>query len=432
MDWKNTYKVKLKNSDEIVNMIDDGWVCFTDIATAAPTGILSAIGKASEKGRKKNLKWNTLLDLGRASWMDEKSGIRNTTWFSGGGARKAVNAGIADVMPCCYRDIPSLIDKYVDVDAFIVTVSPMDQFGYFSTGVTASNCEMLIKKAKHIIVEVNSAMPRVTSAPMIHISQVDALCEYYQELPIIPPAQIDEISGKIGQLIADEIPDGATIQLGIGAIPEAVGLALKEKKDLGIHTELLTDSMIELIECGAVTNKKKPIHTGKTVATFAFGSKRIYEYLNDNPSVELLPVNYVNNPEVIRQHPNFISVNGGLEVDFWGQVCAESIGTRHFSGTGGQADYVRGAIESEGGKSFIAFPSTAQGGAVSRIKSTLTPGAVVTTSKNDVDYIVTEYGVAKLRGKNLRERTEALIAIAHPKFRDGLRKEAIERHILAD
>ena len=432
MDWKNLYKTKLACPDDIAEMIGDGWVCFTDIATAAPNVLLSAIGKAAAKGIKKNLKWNTLLDMGHAPWMDENSGIRNTTWFSGGGARKAVNAGIADVMPCCYRDIPSLIKKYVPVDAFIVTVSPMDKFGYFSTGITASNCETLIEKAKHIFLEVNPEMPRVTSAPMIHISQVDALCEYSQELPIIPPAQIDEISGKIGQLIADEIPDGATIQLGIGAIPEAVGLALKDKKDLGIHTELLTDSMIELIECGAVTNKKKPIHTGKTVATFSFGSKRIYEYLNDNPSVEILPVDYVNNPEVIRQHPNFISVNGALEVDFWGQVCAESIGTKHFSGTGGQADYVRGAIESEGGKSFIAFPSTAQGGAVSRIKSTLTPGAVVTTGKNDVDCIVTEYGVAKLRGKNLRERTEALIAIAHPKFRDELREAAKERHILAD
>ena len=273
-------------------------------------------------------------------------------------------------------------------------------------------------------------MPRSLSAPVIHLSQVTALCECDYPLPVSAPPVVDEVSALIGGAIADEVPDGATLQLGIGAVPDAVGMALKDKHDLGIHTELLTDSMIELIECGAITNARKPIHRGKSVATFAFGSKRIYDYIDDNPAVELLPVDYVNDPKVIARHPDFISVNAAVEVDFFGQVCAESLGSRHLSGTGGQVDYVRGAVESDGGKSFIAFPSTARGGEVSRIRPTLTPGSIVTTSKNDVDYIVTEYGIAHLRGRTLSQRTRALIAIAHPKFRDELTFEAKKAGIL--
>ena len=223
--------------------------------------------------------------------------------------------------------------------------------------------------------------------------------------------------------------DIGSLQLGIGAIPEAVGQALRGKHDLGIHTELLTDSMIDLIQCGAVTNRKKPIHTGRTVATLSYGSQKMYDYIHDNPTVQLMPVSYVNDPAVIARHPNFISVNSAVEVDFYGQVCAESIGSSHISGTGGQADFVRGATRSKGGKSFIALPSTAGKGTVSRIRPVLTEGAVVTTSKNDVDYIVTEYGVAKLRGKTLSQRTKALIEIAHPDFRDELREQARRMHI---
>ena len=265
---------------------------------------------------------------------------------------------------------------------------------------------------------------------MVHISQVTALCESDVALPVMPPAKIDEVSKKIGDFIAEEVPDGATLQLGIGAVPDAVGLALKDKHDLGIHTELFTDSMVELIECGAVTNMRKPLYQSKTVATLAFGSERMYDFIDDNPAFVLLPVNVVNDPAVIAQHPDFISVNAALEVDFFGQVCAESIGTRHVSGSGGQVDYVRGATQSKGGKSFIAFPSTAKNGTISRIKPTLTPGSIVTTSKNDVDYIVTEYGMAKLRGKTLSERTKSLIAIAHPDFRDELTREAKKQNIL--
>ena len=247
---------------------------------------------------------------------------------------------------------------------------------------------------------------------------------------MLPAPKLDEVSLTIGGYIAERIPDGACIQLGIGAIPDATGMALKAKHDLGIHTEMFTDSMVELIECGAVNNSKKQIHVGQSVTTFAFGSKRMYDFIDDNPGIAILPVDYVNDPAVICRNDNMISINAALEVDLWGQVCAESVGTKHMSGTGGQVDYVRGACQSKGGKSFIAFSSTAKGGTISKVKPILTPGAVVTTSKNDVDYIVTEYGVAHLRGESLASRARQLIAIAHPDFRDELRFEAKKRGIL--
>ena len=243
------------------------------------------------------------------------------------------------------------------------------------------------------------------------------------------PAKIDPVSETIGNIIAEQIPDGACIQLGIGAIPDATGMALKSKHDLGIHTELFTDSMVELIECGAVNNSRKQIHRGQTVTTFAYGSQRIYDYIDDNPAIAILPVDYVNDPAVICQNDNMISINSAIEVDLFGQVCAESIGTKHMSGSGGQIDFVRGACQSKGGKSFIAFASTTKG-TISKICASLTPGAVCTTSKNDVDYVVTEYGIAHLRGQSLASRARQLISIAHPDFRDELLFEAKKRGIM--
>ncbi len=426
------YAEKKKDAAEIAAMFPDGANLMTDIALSEPKSLLEALAAGPESEKKRNLTVYTILDIYPMSWYqeDRREDIRGVTWFSGGGAASAVNAGFADVMPCYYRDIPSLIAQNPQINILCLSVSPMDSHGYFSMGCTTSASAELLERADCIILEVNKQMPRSLSSPLIHISQVTALCEADYPLPVSGTAVIDEISKAIGGYIAEEIPDGATIQLGIGAVPDAVGMALKEKHHLGIHTEMFTDSMVELIECGAVDNSLKPIHRGRSVTTFAYGSKRIYDYIDDNPAMEILPVNYVNDPKVIAQHPNFISVNAAVEVDFFGQVCAESLGTRHISGTGGQVDYVRGAVESDGGKSFIAFPSTAAKGTVSRIAPTLSEGAIVTTSKNDVDHIVTEYGVAKLRGKTLSQRTKALIAIAHPKFREELTFAAKKRNII--
>ncbi len=432
MDYTAVYQKKRMTPEEIAAQIRPGWSCCTDIAAAIPTGILDSLGAWAESGEGGACTLHTMLDLAPLTCLGQKAArsITPVSWFSGGGLRNAVNDGRCDIMPCYYRDMPGLFREHVEVDAFLATVSPMDKHGWFSTGATGSNSLALMRKAKHIYIEVNPHMPRALSAPAIHISQVTALCENDAPLPVMPPVEIDPVSSTIGGLIAEEVPNGATLQLGIGAVPEAVGLALKDKRDLGIHTELFTDSMVELIERGAVSNNNKPLNRGKTVATLAFGSQRIYDFIDDNPAFLMLPVDYVNDPAVIARHPDFISVNAALEVDFFGQVCAESMGTRHVSGTGGQADYVRGAVQSKGGKSFIAFPSTARQGTVSRIVPTLTPGAVVTTSKNDVDYIVTEYGLAKLRGRTLSQRTRALISIAHPKFRDELTYQAKKRNTL--
>lgn len=418
--------------EQIADQVQDNWVLAMDIAGAIPTTLANALTKASTEGKFKNVKMHTLLDITPLDFLkpDYEGEIHPISWFSGGGLRKAVNAGKADIMPGYYRDWPQLFDQYIELDAIYLHVSPMDKHGYFSMPLAGSVSQVLLDKAKKVYLQVNNNMPRSLYSTLIHISKIDGICEADDKLPILPPAKIDETSETIGGYITELIPDGATLQLGIGAVPEAVGYALKDKKDLGIHTELFTDAMVELIESGAVTNMRKPVHRGKTVATLAFGSQRMYDFIDDNRSFMLLPVDQVNDPAVVAQLPDFMSINAALEVDFFGQVCSESLGTSHISGSGGQADYVRGATQSKGGKSFIAMPSTAAGGKVSRIKPFLTPGAIVTTHKNDVDYIVTEYGLAKLRGKTLGERTRALIDIAHPDFREELEDEAKKRKIL--
>ncbi|WMJ85241.1 acetyl-CoA hydrolase/transferase C-terminal domain-containing protein [Oscillospiraceae bacterium MB24-C1] len=299
----------------------------------------------------------------------------------------------------------------------------MDRHGYFSFGLVASECVELVSRAKYVFLEVNRNMPRLFGNNIIHISQATAICEHDAPISTLSPPLVTEKDKTIGQLIAQYISDGSTIQLGIGGVPSAVANCLYDKKDLGIHTELFMDSMVDLIEAGVVTNLKKSINTGKTVAAFAWGSQRMYDFLHNNVSVEMMPVSYVNNPYTIAQIENFVSVNSCLEVDLLGQVCAESIGSIHFSGSGGQVDFVRGCNMSLGGKSFIAMPSTAKNNTISKIKPILTPGAAVTTGKNDVDYIVTEYGVAHLRGRTAGERAKELIKIAHPKFQEELLHE---------
>ncbi|MBP3816240.1 MAG: 4-hydroxybutyrate--acetyl-CoA CoA transferase [Firmicutes bacterium] len=427
------YKEKLRTPIEIAKSIPPGTEMFTDSGLSQPREIGFAMKEAAKEGAISGITVHTILDLYPAPWYDQECAdrIHGVSWFSGGNARASVRRNQADIMPCRYAEMAELLALNPQIDCLCIAVSPMDQDGYFTSGLTSALSGDFIKtNAKTIILEVNKKMPRSVTGNKIHISQVDMFCECDYDLPVQGDTEIDEISKTIGALIAEETPNGATLQLGIGAIPESVGLALKNHKDLGIHTELFTDSMIELLECGAVTNELKPIHKGKTVATFAFGSKRLYDYIADNPLVELLPVNYVNNPEVIAQHPNFLSVNSAIEVDFFGQVCAESVGTKHVSGSGGQWEYVRGTTRSKGGKSFIAFSSTAGDGKISRIMPTLTPGAQITTGKNDVDHIVTEYGIAKLRGKTLSQRTKELIRIAHPDFRDMLTFEAKKLGIL--
>lgn len=432
-DYKALYHSKLTSTEEVAKQIQSGWLLGMDCGPSHPDGLVTAIAEKIAQTDTTDVKVQFMLDTYSYPFLESDALLGKLTgysWFSSGGARKAVNGGWADVLPAYYRDIPGHIRREYAFDAVCLSVSPMDSHGYFSLGVAASILPAMLSKTKRVYVEVNKHQPRALSAPQLHISQVDAIVENHHPLPVLPPVQLDEKSITIGNIIAEQIPDGACIQLGIGAIPDATGMALKTKKDLGIHTEMFTDSMVELLECGAVNNSKKQIHQGKSVTTFAYGSQRIYDFINNNPAMEILPVDYVNDPNVIAKNDNMISINAALEVDFFGQVCAESVGTKHMSGTGGQVDYVRGACQSKGGKSFIAFTSTAKDDTISKIKPILSPGAIVTTSKNDVDYIVTEYGLAHLRGKSLGERTRQLIAIAHPNFRDELTFEAKKRGIL--
>ena len=431
-DFNQLYRSKLTTAEELARRAQSGWVIGMDAGPAQTPAIISAIARRVREDDLSGLKVHTLLDVYPYEFYADDSlagKMTGCSWFSSAGARKAINGGYGDFIPAYYRDIPGLMAGY-EFDAYCVAVSPMDKHGYFSLGLTSSCCEALFDRSKRIFVEVNENMPRAVACMQLHVSQVDAIIENNIPLPELPKSTLDETSIIIGNLIAEQIPDGSCIQLGIGAIPDATGMALKSKHDLGIHTEMFVDSMVELIECGAVNNSKKQIHRGKSVTTFAYGSKRIYDYIDDNPAIELLPVNYVNDPNVICKNDNMVSINAALEVDLWGQVCAESVGTKHMSGSGGQIDYVRGACQSKGGMSFIAFSSTAKNGTISKIRPILTPGAVCTTSKNDVDCIVTEYGIAKLRGKSLGERAKQLIEIAHPDFRDELRFEAKKRGMM--
>lgn len=432
-DFKEMYAQKLMSAEDAAGRVESGWLIGMDAGPSQTPAIMSAIAKRAYADELSRVTVQAMLDVYPLEFYADSSlngKLNGLSWFSSTGARKAVAGGWADYLPNYYRDIPGIIRSRYDYDAVCVSVSPMDCHGWFSTGATASYLAAMLDKTKRVFVEVNEHQPRAVCGLQIHISQIDCIVENSFPLPVLPENGPDEVSLAIGSIIADEISDGACIQLGIGAIPDATGMALRSKHDLGIHTEMFTDSMVELINCGAVNNSKKQIHRGKSVTTFAFGSKRIYDFIDDNPGIEILPVEYVNNPNVICQNDNVISINSAVEVDLWGQVCAESVGAKHLSGTGGQVDYVRGACQSRGGKSFIAFASTAKGGTVSKIQPILTPGGICTTSKNDVDCVVTEYGIARLRGRSLSERAKQLIAIAHPDFRDMLSFEAKKRGMM--
>lgn len=426
------YQSKLRTADEIAATIQPNTICATSTGTAEPVGITAAIGRHVREHNISGVIHHQTMSIHPSSFFDPAlNGKYNAvSWFSTEYGRKAFAEGRAEMLPTFFRDGPKVYADYIDVDVFYATVSPMDEHGYFSLGTSCAEAMTLLQKAKRCFLEVNENMPRTFGNNAVHISQVTMLCRNDVPLTTAGSTKIDDVSRAIGELIAERIVDGSTIQLGIGAVPDAVGSLLKGKRNLGIHTELFTDSMMELIECGAVTNSTKKTNRFKSVTTFAHGSQRMYEFLNNNVGVEFHPVDYTNDPAVIAQNDNFVSVNACLEVDFWGQVASESIGLRHYSGTGGQVDFVQGAIASKNGQSFLTLPSTAKGGTISRIVPMLKAGTIVSTTKNDVDNIVTEYGVAKLRGRTISQRVKALIEIAHPDFRDQLRFEARKMNLI--
>jgi acyl-CoA hydrolase len=357
--------------------------------------------------------------------------FRHNSLFVGPADRKAIGEGRADYIPVFLYEIPGLFySGIIDLDVALLHLSPPDDYGYMSLGVECLASKAAAECAKRVVAEVNDRMPRTLGDAFIHISQVDKVVEISRELPELVIKDLTEVEEKIGGNIAKLVEDGSTIQLGIGGIPNAALKAMYDKKDLGIHTEMVSDAIIEAMEKGVVTGAKKTLHPNKAVATFIFGSKKAYEFANDNPAFEVHPVDYTNHPSIVAKNDKMVAINSAIEVDLTGQVCSDSIGTRIYSGFGGQVDFIRGAAQSKGGKPIIALPATTKDGETSKIVPYLKQGGGVVTTRADVHYVVSEYGVAYLHGKNLRQRAAALINIAAPKFRDDLEKEAKKRKLI--
>jgi len=371
-----------------------------------------------------------LLTLGPAPYVraEFQARFRHTAFFIGSNTREAVQAGRADFMPIFLSEIPRLIrSRRLRVDVVLLQVTPPDRHGQMSLGISVDVMRAAVDSADLVIAEVNPLMPRTFGDSMIRVDDVDWLVPV--ETPILehPLEPLDEVSVAIGRHVASLIPNGATLQTGIGKLPHAVMCALHQREDLGIHTEMLSDSVLELIEAGVITGRKKTLMRGKIVTSFVMGTKRLYDFVHDNPCVELWPSDFTNDPLVIAQNENMVAINSALAVDLTGQVAADTLGGRFFSGIGGQVDFIRGAARSSGGKPIICMPSTADDGRLSRIQATLEAGAGVVTSRGDVHYVVTEYGIADLWGKTIRQRATALIEIAHPDFRRELMDAAKAR-----
>ncbi len=418
----NLFSKKLKSAEEIAAQIPSGAVCASADAFGEPAAIVEALAARVLAGEIEGIEHNLLLASRPWSYLKEEFAGKFThnSWFTSGASRAAVQSGRADFTPVNYSDVPLFWREYKKPDVAYMMVSPMDEHGYFSFGLSASENRAIIDRAEKVFLEVNKFMPRTLGDNFVHISEVTAICENHQALPELAAPPLSEKDRQIGALIAERIPNGATIQLGIGAMPNAVGSYLLERQNLGIHTEMLVDSMVDLLKAGVVTNRYKATDRLASVTAFAMGSQKLYDYVNNNPAVKFYPVNYTNDPRIICQNPKMTSINACIEVDLLGQVCAESLGPKNFSASGGQLDFVRGANWSEGGHSYICTYSTTKEDTISKICPVLKEGAHVTTPKNEVDCIVTEYGVAELRGKSAGQRAKALIAIAHPNFRGEL------------
>lgn len=429
--WSNIYESRIVSPQEAVQVIKSGMRIFLTGNCSVPQKVLGALVEYAPNLQ--NVEICQALTVGPADYVaPEMAGhLRVNTMFISANIRKAVQEGRADFTPVLLSEFPLLFKrKYLPLDVALIHVSPPDEHGFCSLGIEVGLTKSAAESSKIIIAEVNQKMPRTLGDAFIHVSKLNYVVPVDYPLPELPMGEEggSEIIEKIAGYIADLIPDGATMQMGIGAIPDAVLKYLFEKKDLGIHTELFSDGVIDLVEAGVLTNARKTLHTGKIIAGFILGTKRLYEWVDDNPLIELHPTEYVNDPFVIAQNERMVAVNSAIEVDLTGQVCADSIGPKLYSGVGGQLDFIYGASRSRDGVPIIALPSTAKN--FSRIVSMLKPGAGVVTTRNHVRYIVTEYGVADLYGKTIRQRAQALINIAHPEFRDQLTREAKELHFL--
>jgi len=420
-DWKARYKDRIVSADEAMKVIRPGNSIFIGTGCGQPQHLVHALMEHSAHITDANIMH--LLTMGVAPYADERfrEKFKMNSFFIADNVRDALSRGVGDYTPIFLSEIPrEFTSGRIPLDVALITVSEPDANGLCSLGVSVDIVKSAAVNSHYVIAQVNPQMPRTLGDSFIHVNSIDYLVPMEEPLVEIETHTPDDTLRQIGENIARLVEDGSTIEFGIGRIPQAVAEYLRDKKDLGIHTEMFGDWVIDLVECGAVTCSKKNINRGKIIASFCMGTRRLYDYIDNNPFFEFHPSEYVNDPFVISQHDKMIAINVGLEIDLTGQVCADSLGYRFYSGIGGQVDFNRGAARSKGGKAIIALPSTARNGEVSRIVSRLTEGSGVVTTRGDVHYVVTEYGVAYLHGKSIKERALALIHIAHPKFRNEL------------
>lgn len=428
--WKDRFKIRSVDPPKAVAGVRRGSRVFVGSGCAEPVLLVAALADREDVADVEVLHIMTIGDAPYA--RAAKAGrFRHNAFFIGSNVREAVAAGDADYTPVFLSEIPALFrSRRLPIDVALISTTPPDAHGFCSLGVSVDVVKSAVEAATLVVAEVNPNMPRTHGAGFVHVDDIDFFVPNPGPLLSLPISRPDDVSQRIGRFCADLVPNGATLQLGIGDIPNAVLAALCGKSDLGVHSEMISDGIVDLIESGAVTCRRKTLHAGKAVTSFCMGSRRLYDFVHDNPFFEFLPTEYVNDPFVIARNDRMISINSALQVDLTGQVCADSIGTRFYSGIGGQVDFIRGAARSRDGRSVLALPSTARGETVSRIVPILTEGAGVVTTRGDVHTVVTEYGVAELKGRTVRERALALISIAHPRFREDLLAAAKQRRFV--
>ncbi|MGZ4689269.1 MAG: acetyl-CoA hydrolase/transferase family protein [Acidimicrobiia bacterium] len=411
------------SAEDVLAFVEDGADLIVPWANGEPVSVLDAI--EAHAGRWTGVRVHQMHALHDRPYLHGtmREHLLHMSYFLSPVTRPAFHEGGCELVPNHFSEVPRLLRENTRCSMILAAASPMDRHGYFSLGTNCDYVSPFIGRVPFFL-EVNTQMPRTFGRNQVHVSQIVGRVEVDRPLLEFERAQSSKIDERIAGYVAERIPDGATIQAGIGSIPNALLAGLGEHRHLGVHTELLSDAMIHLVETGVVTGTRKSLFPGKVVTTFAYGTKQLYDFLHENPVVEFLPVDYVNDPRVIADEDCFVSINATTEVDLIGQCASETVGGRYWSSSGGQSDFARGAMYSPHGRAFVVLPSTAANGQVSRIRGTLTPGSIVTTLKNTVDHVVTEYGVADMRGRSVAQRAAALITIAHPRFREELAREA--------
>jgi acyl-CoA hydrolase len=431
MSFQTIYQSKRVTPEGALDQLRNGDFIIVPTGVGEPPALLTAL--SAQRRRFQDIKVAQILAVRKFDYFDPETAdhVRHMAFFFGGASRAGGQQGSIDFIPCSFSDIPVMIQRgQIPADVVFSMASPMDEKGFFSLSLGPDYTMAAVAKARAIVLEVNPNVPFAYGNCQVHVSQVSALVESSEPVLEVGLPKIGPVQQAIGKYVADMIDDGSTLQIGYGGIPDAVVMQLAGKHDLGIHTEMIGDGILTLIESGAITNRKKNYLPGKMVATFALGSKKLYQFMERNPALEMHPADFTNDPYLAGQNDKLVSINATLQIDLLGQCGSESLGPLPYSGSGGQVDFVRAANRSRDGKSFIVLPATARDDTLTRIVPTLTPGTHVTTGKNDINYVVTEFGVAQLRGKSAKQRAQEMIAIAHPDFRAELTEGARRLNLL--